>query len=80
MEKKISVCEICTKVAEDEKQKREENWIEVNGGSLHGISVWLKLPRGAIDSYMHRVGWESRVYDFCSIKCLVKALEQEESI
>jgi hypothetical protein len=84
MEKKISVCEICKKVAKDEKQKRRENWIVMNGSCIHSISVWLEKPRkhkkGICDVYMHSVGWQDRVYDFCSILCLVKALEQEDSI
>ena len=84
MEQKISVCEICGKEATCEKQKRKENWIELNGGSLYGISIWLDKPRKhkehVADCYMLTVGWQNRVYDFCSIKCLVKALKGKESI
>lgn len=84
MEKKITICEICKKVAKDEKQKRHENWLTMNGHILHGISVWLAKPRkhkkGTCDVYMHSVGWQDRVYDFCSISCLAKALEQKDSI
>jgi len=84
MEKKISVCEICKKVAKDDKQKRKENWLKINGGCTYGISVWLEKPRvhkrGVADSFMHTVGWQNREYDFCSIECLVKALKGKESI
>ncbi len=80
MEIKTSNCEICKKKARDEKQKRAENWIRLNGGSCQGISVWLEKPRGKTKSFMHSVGWQVREYDFCSIECLVKALKAKESI
>lgn len=84
MEKKISICEICGKRAEDEKQKRKENWLQIRGDICGGISTWLEKPRikkeGVVESFMHTVGWRSRTYDFCSIKCLVKALQSKESI
>ena len=84
MEKKISVCEICSKRAEDEKQKRRENWLTMNGGCVHGISVWLEKPRrhkkGVSEAYVHTVGLQYRAYDFCSIKCSLKALERKDSI
>lgn len=84
MEKEITECEICKKVAKDEKQKRAENWLVMYGGILHGISTWLEKPRvkkkGVANTYMHTVGWKDREYDFCSIDCLVKALKRKESI
>jgi hypothetical protein len=84
MNQQISVCEVCKKRAWSEKQKREENWLKMNGGILHGISVWLEKPRkhikGTSDSYMLTVGFKEREYDFCSITCLVKALKGKESI
>ena len=84
MKKEISICEVCKRIAQNEKQKRKENWLQLSGGCLHGISVWLKKPRehkeGVCDSYMLTVGWQDRRYDFCSIKCLVKALKGTVSI
>lgn len=84
MEKTISICEICGKRAEDEKQKRKENWIQTSGGTNQCIYVWLEKPReagkGTSGNYMHSVGWQSRTYHFCCVKCLVKALEQASSI
>lgn len=84
MEKKIYVCENCKKVAESEKELRKNNWLQINGGSTHGISVWLDKPRkhkkGIADSFMLTIGWRDREYHFCSIKCLVKLLKGNESI
>ena len=84
MEKKISVCEICGKKADDERYKRKENWLRMQGGGLHGISVWLEKPRsrkkGVCDAFMLHVGYQDREYDFCSIECLCKALRGNESI
>jgi hypothetical protein len=84
MKKEISICEICKSRAENDEQKRKENWLEIKGGTLHGVSVWLEKPRfhkkGVCDSFMLTVGWQSRDYHFCSIKCLVKALRGKHSI
>ena len=84
MEQTICKCEMCKKVAKDEKQKRHENWIEVDGGLLKGIQVWLEKPRkhkkGITASFMIHIGWQERLYHFCSIDCLVKALKGSESI
>ena len=80
METKVSICEICKKEAKDEKQKRIENWIRLDGGSCQGIHIWLEKPRMKNGSFMHSVGWKDREYDFCSIQCLVKALKAKESI
>jgi hypothetical protein len=80
MEIKISVCEICKKEAKDEKQKRAENWIRLNGGSSLGLSVWLGKPRHKNGGFMHTIGFKTGEYDFCSIECLVKALKGKESI
>ena len=79
MEKKISFCEICGKQANDEGKKRKGNWLEIKGGAFQGISVWLEKPRKNTN-FMLTVGFKDRIYDFCSIKCLVKALEGTESI
>jgi hypothetical protein len=84
MEKKIYVCENCKKIAENEKQLRKENWLELHGGATQGISIWLKNPRKHIkdvtDSFMLTIGWQGRDYHFCSIKCLVALLKGNESI
>jgi len=84
MKKEIYVCENCKKVANNEKQLRKENWLQINGGATCGISVWLDKPRihkkGVSDSFALTIGWQEREYHFCSIKCLVKLLEGNESI
>lgn len=91
MEFKITACESCEREVKDEEQKRKENWIEIMGGNITGgIKIWLDKPRkeqergkpsGMVNSgYIHKVGWQNRAYHFCSIKCLVKALEQAESM
>lgn len=80
MEQKITVCEICKTEAKTEKQLRRENWIRINGGSTQGVSVWLETPRKKNHGFMLTIGYQSRVYDFCSVKCLTKALEGKESI
>jgi hypothetical protein len=84
MEKKIYECENCKKVATSEKELRKNNWLEITGDATHGIKVWLDKPRkhkeGVSDSYMITIGWQSREYHFCSIKCLVKLLEGKESL
>jgi hypothetical protein len=83
MEKKIYLCENCKKVAEDEKQLRRDNWLQIRGDATHGISVWLEKPRkhkkGVSDSFMLTIGWQNRDYHFCSIKCLVKLLKGNDS-
>jgi len=85
MEKLIYLCENCKKVAQNEKELRKNNWLQMRGDSTHGISVWLDKPRkkhkeGYSDSFMLTVGWQSRDYHFCSVKCLVKLLEGKESV
>ena len=84
MEKKIYVCENCKAVAQDEKEMRKKNWLQMRGDATHGISVWLEKPRkikkGTSASYMLTVGWQSRDYHFCSVKCLTALLNGNESI
>lgn len=80
MENKVWRCEMCEKVATSETQKRKEHWLELKGGTLAGIRVWLDKPRRATGGYMHYVGFRNRDYDFCNIACLVKALKAKESI
>lgn len=84
MEKKIYVCENCKAVAQDEKEMRKKNWLQLKGGSTQGVNVWLDKPRktkkGVSDSYMITVGWQSRDYHFCSTKCLTALLNGDESI
>ena len=78
MEKKHYHCEMCPAVASSEKELRKGNWIRLLGDG--GISVWLDKPRGKSGVMMLTVGYKKRRYDFCSIKCLVKALNGTESI
>ena len=84
MEIAITICEMCKKEVRSEDQKRKQNWLELQGGMTAGLRVWLEKPRairkGMANSFMHSVGWMERMYHFCSIKCLVKALEEKESI
>ena len=84
MEKKIYICENCKKVAQDEKQLRKENWLQIRGDITHGLRIWLDQPRkhkkGVSDSYMLTIGSQDREYHFCSIKCLTKLLKGDESI
>jgi hypothetical protein len=80
MEQMISICEICKNEARSIEQKRAENWIEINGGSLQGIGIWLEKPRYKSGGFIHSVGYKSRKYHFCSIDCLVKALKAKQSI
>ena len=84
MEKKIFVCENCKAVAQDEKEMRQKNWLQLRGGSTLGISVFLEKPRkikkGVSASYMLTVGFQSRDYHFCSTKCLTALLNGTESV
>ena len=80
MELKILVCEICNKEARTMEQKRKENWIKIDGGTHQGICVWLESPRKKGQNLMHHVGRQNREYDFCSIDCLIKALNAAELI
>jgi len=73
-------CEMCSNKARGEKQLRKENWLQIEGGTCQGVEVWLDKPRHKHGCYMHHVGWEKRSYHFCSVKCLIKALESDESI
>lgn len=80
MELKYTRCEMCQAVAKDEKQLRREHWLQIHGGSLSGVSVWLDKPREKDGGFMLTVGFRDRQYDFCSIDCLAKALRGTESI
>jgi hypothetical protein len=84
MEKKIYVCENCKKVAESQKELRKQNWLQISGDITHGINIWLDKPRkhkeGVSDSFMITIGYQNRDYHFCSIKCLKKLLNGNESI
>jgi hypothetical protein len=85
MKKEYRQCEICGKKAEDVKQLRQENWIEIKGNYPYPLSVWLEKPREEKSSYvlsdfMISIGLEPRTYDFCSIECLVKVLKGNKSI
>jgi hypothetical protein len=80
MEQPYWKCDVCGAKAFTEGFKRANNWLVMRGGSLSGISVWLKKPRSKGKSYMLTVGFKERGYDFCSIACLVKALKAKESI
>jgi hypothetical protein len=84
MEKKIFICEYCGNTAESEKQLRKENWLQIHGGIMRGISIWLDKPRetkkGVSSSFMLTIGYQDREYHFCSIKCLVKLLKGKKSI
>lgn len=80
MENKVWHCEMCEKIATSEAQKRKEHWLELKGGILAGIEIWLDKPRKKNGGYMHHVGFRDRDYDFCSVACLIKALNSKESI
>ena len=68
MTKEYFECEYCKKRVKSEAELRKENWIRIKGGSLGGIEIWLCKPIKL--SYMYHLGWQSRTFDFCSIKCL----------
>jgi len=80
MKKEITLCNICKKQAIKERQQRKENWLQLSGQ----LRVWLNEPRfkkkGMAESYMHSVGWQNDITDFCSIKCLLKAINSKQSI
>jgi len=80
MELKYYQCEICEKRVFSKEELRKENWLEMGGGMLGGIMVWLDKPRCRGGGYIHRVGLTSREYHFCSIDCLIKALKAKKSI
>ena len=61
-------------------QLRKENWIRVQGGSATGVMVWLEKERKKGGGFTLSVGVKGRNYDFCSVGCLIDALEGKESI
>jgi len=80
MKREYYKCEMCRKEARGEKQLRKENWLRIKGGLGSGVHVWLSKPREKNAGYMIHIGYAKKDYDFCSIDCLVKALEGKKSM
>lgn len=81
MKKEFYECEVCALRAYSEQELRRDEWLQINGGPGGGISVLLdKSRRKEPQAFCLTVGFQSRHYHFCSVKCLVRALQGKDSI